>query len=108
MPRDETRQYLQAMLEEIAQARGLTTEGQAIPALRALLHAKRLGRQAMADLLGKCLSAAAAQTDPASVARLVELIEFAQQALCPGCRSATGEKWKEADHVPIERMDALS
>ena len=108
MQRDETLQHLNAMLEEIVQARGLTATGQAISALQALLRARRLGRQAIAVLLGDCLSTTATQADPASLSRLVELIGFAQQALCPGCRIEAGKRWKEANNVSIERMDALS
>lgn len=87
------------MLDEIAQARGLISEGQAIPAMRALLRAKHLGKETIAALLGGCLKAETEQVDDVSFARLREQIGFAQQALCRGCRSEVGRKWKEADDV---------
>jgi hypothetical protein len=98
-PRQEARRSLRAMLEETAQAQQLVSTGQAIPAMRALLRAKRLGRQSIAALLGGCLGAVAAQADEASLARLMELIGFAQQVLCPACRSEAGKRWKEAEDV---------
>jgi hypothetical protein len=82
------------MLEETAQARHLASTGQAIPAMQALFRARRLGKRSIAALLGGCLSAAASQADQASFARLAELIMFAQQTLCPGCRSEVGKRWK--------------
>lgn len=101
MHRDETLQHLHAMLAETARARDLTADGQAIPAMRALLRAKRMGKRSIAALLGDCLKAVTGQADEASLARLAELIGFAQQALCPGCRSEVGKKWKEAEDVSI-------
>jgi len=98
-PREKALRSLNAMLEETTQAQQLVSTGQAIPAMRALLRAKRLGRQSIAVLLGGCLGAAAAQADEASLARLIELIKFAQQDLCPDCRSEVGKKLKEAKDV---------
>lgn len=99
MQRDQALQHLHAMLAETARARDLTADGRAIPAMRALLRAKRLGKQSIAGLLARCLRAATEQADDASLSRLVELIGFAQQALCPGCRSEVGKRWKEAEDV---------
>jgi len=96
-PRQEALKSLYAMLEETTQAQQLVSTGQAIPAMQALLQAKRLGRQSIADLLGGCLRATALQADEASNERLMELIGFAQQSLCPGCRSEIGKRWKDAE-----------
>jgi len=90
-PRQEALRSLHAMLEETMQAQQLVSTGQAIPAIRALLRVKRLGRQSIAALLGGCLGTTAVQADEASLARLIELIGFAQQSLCPGCRSEVGK-----------------
>lgn len=90
---------LRAMLDETMQARDLTADGQSIPAMQALLRAKRLGKQSIAALLGSCLRAATEQADDASLSRLRELLGFAQQALCPACRSEVGKKWKESEDV---------
>jgi predicted secreted protein len=97
--RDAAIRELRVMFDETAQARGLMAEGQAIPAMRALLRAKHVGKQSIATLLGSCLRAATKQADDASLLRLAELIGFAQQALCRGCRSEVGRKWKEAEDV---------
>jgi hypothetical protein len=93
----EALRSLRTMLEETTQAQQLVSTGQAIPAMRALLRAKRLGRQSIAALLGGCLGATSVQADEASLTRLAELIMFAQQTLCPNCRSEVGKKWKEAE-----------
>ena len=98
-PRQEAQRSLNAMLDETTRAQQLVSTGQAIPAMRALLRAKRLGRQSIAALLGGCLGAAAAQADEASLARLMELIMFAQLDLCPDCRSEVGKKLKEVKDV---------
>jgi len=98
-PRQEVLRSLRAMLEETAQAEQLVSTGQAIPAMRVLLRARHLGKEAIAALMGGCLSTAASQADQASLSRLVELIGFAQQVLCPACRSEVGKKWKEAKDV---------
>jgi|GEM_PF-3040595 len=87
------------MLAETSQARDLTADGQVIPAMRALMRAKRLGKETIAALLGGCLKAETKQADDVSLVRLREQIGFAQQALCPGCRSEVGKRWKEADDV---------
>lgn len=87
------------MLDEIARARGLTAQGQSIPAIRALLQAKRLGKETIAALLGGCLKAETKQADDVSLARLREQVGFAQQSLCPACRSEVGRKWKESEDV---------
>ncbi len=99
MQRDEALQHLHAMLAETSQARDLTADGQVIPAMRALMRAKRLGKETIAALLGGCLKAETKQADDVSLVRLREQIGFAQQALCPGCRSEVGKRWKEADDV---------
>jgi len=92
-------QELRAMLDETIRVRDLAADGQSILALRALLQARRLGKEAIAALLGGCLKAEAEQTDAVSLARLGEQIGFAQQSLCPACRSKVGKKWKEAEDV---------
>jgi hypothetical protein len=92
-------QELCAMLDETTRARDLTADGQAIPAMRMLLQARRLGKEAIAALLGGCLKAEAEQTDAVSLARLGEQISFTQQSLCPACRSKVGKKWKESENV---------
>ena len=97
--RGEVLNPLRTTLEETVLARELTATGQAIPAMRALLRAKRLGRQSIGALLGGCLGATVARVDEASLARLMELIGFAQQALCLGCRGEVGKRWKEAEDV---------
>jgi len=100
MQRDETLQYLRVMLKEIERARDLMANGgQNIPAIQALLRARHLGKQSIAALLGDCLRTTAAQADRASLSRLIELIGFAQQSLCPGCQSEVGKRWKEANDV---------
>jgi len=90
---------LHAMLDEITRAHALTADGQSIPAMRRLLLAKRKGKTAIAALLVNCLKAEAKQADDVSLARLGEQIGFAQQSLCPACRSKVGKKWKESEHV---------
>ena len=97
--RDTARWVLRAMLDEIMRARDLTAEDQAIPALQSLLQAKRLGKRSIAILLGDCLEATTKQTDEVSLARLMALIGFAQQALCRDCRSEVGKRWKESENV---------
>jgi hypothetical protein len=97
--RDEAIKHLHAMLKETVQAEELVSTGQAIHAMQALFRARRLGKQSIAALLGGCLSAAESRADQASLSRLAELIGFAQQALCPACRSEVGKKWKEAKDV---------
>jgi len=96
---EDTLQHLRAMLEETTRARNLTANGQAIPAIRALLRAKHLGKGVIAALLGNCLSVTTAQADENSLPKLMELIGFAQQSLCPACRSKVGKKWKEIENV---------
>jgi hypothetical protein len=98
-PRQEALRSLRAMLEETTQAQQLVSTGQAIPAMQALIRARRLGKQFIVALLGDCLRAAAAQADEASLSRLTELIGFTQQTLCPACRSEVGKRWKEAEDV---------
>ena len=97
--RSETLQHLHAMLAETVQAHDLTADGRAIPAIQALLRARHLGKQSIAALLGDCLKTTTEQTDEMSIPRLMELIGFAQQALCPACRSEVGKRWKEAEDV---------
>lgn len=99
MRRDEVLDSLKGMLEETARARDLTATGEAIPAMRALLRARSLGRRSVVALMGDCLRAAAAEADQASLSRLIELIEFSQRALCPRCLSQVGKRWKEANDV---------
>ncbi len=91
--------FLRAMLNEITRAHALTANDQSIPAMRSLLLAKRVGKTAIAELLVNCLKAEAEQADDVSLARLGEQIGFAQQSLCPACRSKVGKKWKESEHV---------
>ena len=97
--RDEVMQYLYAMLDETTRAHDLTADGQDLPAMQALLRARRLGKQAIAALLGNCLSVTTAQADEGSLPKLTELIGFAQRSLCPACRSEVGKKWKESENV---------
>ena len=97
--RDEIIQHLYAILNETRQAHDLTADGQAILAMQALLRARRLGKQAIATLLGNCLSVTTAQADEGSLPKLTQLIGFAQRSLCPACRSEVGKKWKESENV---------
>lgn len=97
--RDAAIQKLRDMLDEITRARDLTAQGQSVPALRTLMNARRLGKQSIAVLLGNCLKAATEQADDESLARLRELIGFAEQALCRGCRSEVGKRWNESENV---------
>ncbi len=97
--RSETLQHLHTMLAETERAHELTANGDAIPAMRALLRARHLGKRSIAALLSDCLKTTTEQTDEVSIPRLIELIGFAQQALCPGCRSDVGKRWKESEDV---------
>ena len=99
MGREQALKSLRAMLDETVRAHDLTANGDAIPTMRSLVRAKRLGKQSIAALLGNCLNATVEQADEANLPRLAELIGFAMQALCPACRSEVGKKWKEAEDV---------